>query len=202
MLAIGIGGCVSSYLEVWTSGGRQVRPLDSERVPLGTDPTNDVSLESPSVSGVHAVFERFGVRWCVRDLGSRNGTFVNGERIIAERTLRDGDELLLGKLRVVFYGTGAGPRRTEAIEPPPHLTPRERDVLVQLCRPLLSGDAFTEPASIRGIAQALVVSEAAVKQHLARLYDKFAIGSSDERRRVRLANAALGRGAVGLGDLR
>jgi FHA domain-containing protein len=193
---------LSSYLEVWTSGGRQIRPLDSERVTLGTDSTNDIPVESTSVSGVHAVFERFGAAWTVRDLGSRNGTFVNGERIIGERPLRDGDELLLAKLRVVFYGSGAGPRRTEAIDPPPALTPRERDVLIQLCRPLLSGDAFTEPSSIRAIAEALVVSEAAVKQHLSRLYDKFEIEPSDERRRVRLANAAVGRGAVVLGDLR
>lgn len=202
MLAFQIGGSVGSFLEVWTSGGRQVRPLDSERVTLGTDSSNDISVESPSLSGVHAVFERFGAAWTVRDLGSRNGTFVNGERIIGERALRDGDELLLAKLRVVFRGTGAGPRRTEAIDPPPALTPRERDVLVALCRPLLSGDAFTEPSSIRAIAEALVVSEAAVKQHLTRLYDKFEIEPGEERRRVRLANAAVGRGAVVLGDLR
>jgi hypothetical protein len=202
MLAIWQGGRVSSYLEVWTSAGREVRPLDSERVTIGTDSSNDIPVESPSLSGVHAVFERFGASWTVRDLGSRNGTFVNGERIIGEHALRNGDELLLAKLRVVFYGTGAGPRRTEAIEPPPALTPRERDVLVALCRPLLSGDAFTEPSSIRAIAEALVVSEAAVKQHLSRLYDKFDIAAGDERRRVKLANAAVTRGAVVLGDLR
>ena len=193
---------MGSYLEVWTSRGREVQLLDSERVTLGTDASNDISVESPSLSGVHAVFERFGTAWVMRDLGSRNGTFVNGERIMSEHALRDGDELLLAKLRVVFHGVGTGPRRTEAIEKPPALTPRERDVLVALCRPLVSGDAFTEPSSIRAIAEALVVSEAAVKQHLSRLYDKFDIAASDERRRVRLANAAVGRGAVVLGDLR
>jgi hypothetical protein len=79
---------------------------------------------------------------------------------------------------------------------------RERDVLVELCRPLLGGDLFCEPASPRRIAEVLVVSEDAVKKHLARLYDKFVIAEGAERRRVRLANAALGRGAVSLADLR
>ncbi len=84
----------------------------------------------------------------------------------------------------------------------PALTQRERDVLLALCRPLLTGDAFTEPASIRAIAAELVVSEAAVKQHLSRLYVKFEAGVHGERRRVQLANAAVGRGAVKVGDLR
>jgi DNA-binding CsgD family transcriptional regulator len=51
------------------------------------------------------------------------------------------------------------------------------------------------------MAEALFVSEAAVKQHLAHLYDKFAIYDGD-RRRGRLANEALRRGAVRLSDLR
>lgn len=193
---------MSSYLEVWTGAGREVRPLDSARATVGTDASNNISVQIPSLSGVHAVFEQFGSAWCVRDLGSLNGTLVNGKRILSEYTLRDGDEVLLGKLRIVFHGTSAGPRRTQAVDPPPGLTMREKDVLLALCRPLLGGDAFTEPSSIRAIAEALVVSEAAVKQHLARLYDKFGIIEGGERRRVQLANAALARGAVALGDLR
>lgn len=78
----------------------------------------------------------------------------------------------------------------------PELTRRERDVLTALCRPLSRGAAFTEPASIHDVAHTLGVSEAAVKQHLAHLYDKFGIYEGDERRRVRLANAALSEGVV------
>jgi pSer/pThr/pTyr-binding forkhead associated (FHA) protein len=192
---------MSSYVEVWGRGGRELRTLDSERVTVGTLESNDVVVEAEGVSRVHAVFERFGVSWCVRDLGSRNGTFVNGGRIIGEHALHSGDEILLGKLRVVFHGPARG-AKTAAIAQPPKVTPRERDVLVALCRPLLTGDAFTEPASIRAIAADLVVSEAAVKNHLSRLYDKFDVSAAGERRRVQLANAAVARGAVTLGDLR
>ncbi len=167
---------------------------------MGTLESNDVVVDADGVSRVHAVFERFGDTWCVRDLGSRNGTFVNGDRIIGERALHSGDEILLGRLRLLFRGP-AGGKETAAIAQPPPLTQRERDVLLALCRPLLTGDAFTEPASIRAIAAELVVSEAAVKQHLSRLYDKFDVGAHGERRRVQLANAAVARGAVKLGDL-
>ena len=168
---------------------------------VGTLESNDVVVDADGVSRVHAVFERFGDAWCVRDLGSRNGTFVNGGRIIGERALHSGDEIVLGRLRLLFHAPARG-TETAAIAQPPPLTPRERDVLLALCRPLLTGDAFTEPASIRAIAAELVVSEAAVKQHLSRLYVKFDVGAHGERRRVQLANAAVARGAVKLGDLR
>jgi hypothetical protein len=201
LLAPSLGFAVSSYVEVWGRSGRELRALDSERLTVGTLESNDMVVDADGVSRVHAVLERFGDTWCVRDLGSRNGTFVNGGRIIGERALHSGDEIVLGRLRLLFHGP-AGGKETAAIAEAPPLTPRERDVLLALCRPLLTGDAFTEPASIRAIAAELVVSEAAVKQHLSRLYHKFDLGAHGERRRVQLANAAVARGAVKLGDLR
>lgn len=192
-----------AYLEIWGGSGPQLRPLDTDRVTVGKAEANDVTLGSDgTVSRLHAVFERYAAGWCVRDMGSTNGTFVNGERIWAEVPLRHGDEVKLGAARLVFRADeAAGADATVATDAPPELTRRERDVLVALCRPVLSGDVFTEPASTQQVADALVVSEAAVKQHLARLYDKFAIYET-ERRRVRLANEAIRRGAVSLTDLR
>lgn len=192
---------MSSYIEVWGRAGRELRALDYERMTVGTLESNDLVVDSDGVSRVHAVFERFGDSWCVRDLGSRNGTFVNGGRIVGERALHPGDEILLGRLRLLFRGPARG-TETAAIAEAPPLTQRERDVLLALCRPLLMGDAFTEPASTRAIAAELVVSEAAVKNHLSRLYVKFDVGAYAERRRAQLANAAVARGAVKLGDLR
>ena len=61
---------------------------------------------------------------------------------------------------------------------------------------------FTEPASTRAIADELVITQAAVKQHLANLYDKFGVPAGDSHRRARLANEALRRGAVSLTQLR
>ena len=83
----------------------------------------------------------------------------------------------------------------------PVLTRRERDVLAALCRPIADRDVFAEPASVRHIAQTLVVTEAAVKQHLLHLYDKFGLADRGERRRVQLAREAIRLGAVDLGEL-
>ena len=83
----------------------------------------------------------------------------------------------------------------------PEITPRERDVLVALCRPATSSELFVEPSSVREIAALLEVSEAAVKQHLLNLYDKFGIVDCEERRRVALARVVMRTGVVGVGDL-
>ncbi|KUI43940.1 peptide-binding protein [Mycobacterium sp. IS-1590] len=201
---------MSSHLEISRPSGRELMPLSGQRVTLGKASTNAVSLEhDETVSRLHAVLENLGFAWSIRDLGSRNGTYLNGERITAERVLRSGDEVRLGKSRLVFWEVrdSADGRLDEetvtaqAVDPPPRLTRRELDVLVVLCRPLVSDDPFPEPASVRRMAGELFVTEAAVKQHLQNLYDKFAIPSEGDRR-VRLANEALRRGAVTLAQLR
>jgi tetratricopeptide (TPR) repeat protein len=76
----------------------------------------------------------------------------------------------------------------------PVLTRRERDVLTALCGPLASGRPVAMPASIREIAAELVVTEAAVKQHLLNLYDKFDVAEGTESRRIALAREAVLRG--------
>ena len=82
------------------------------------------------------------------------------------------------------------------------LTGRERDVLAVLCRPLLDRDMFTELATVKEVAGELVVSEAAVKQHLVNLYAKFKIADGVSHRRSRLANEAIRRAAITLSELR
>jgi len=187
------------------SGVRSWRlELEGDRSTIGKAAENDIPVaDDPTASHLHAVLERFAAGWCVTDLGSSNGTWVNGERIWASHRLRHGDEIRVGQTRLVFRDplAGAG-AATEAEHGPPALTTRERDVLVALCRPLLARDMFTEPASTRAIADDLVITQAAVKQHLANLYEKFGIAPGDDHRRARLANEALRRGAVSLTELR
>jgi DNA-binding CsgD family transcriptional regulator len=189
---------VADYLELWTEGAQERVSLDGERVTLGQSTENDLPLtHDPTVSRVHAVLEQVASRWYVRDLGSRNGTFVNGERIWGERPLRSGDEIRVGQVRLVARIGDAGGEEDATIgaEAAPNLTRREREILLALCRPMVSAGVFREPASVRQIASELVVTEAAVKQHLSRLYDKFQVFES-EGRRARLANEAIRRGAV------
>jgi pSer/pThr/pTyr-binding forkhead associated (FHA) protein len=191
------------YLEVYRPAGLETFPLE-ERTTIGKGGECHVVVDSdPTVSRLHASLEPYSGSWCIRDLGSRNGTFVNGDRIWSERVLQERDEIRVGTMRIVFRAPGMESlTRTSAPVPPPDLTRREKEVLVALCRPMWKGDYFTEPASIRGIAQELVVTDAAVKQHLSRLYDKFGVYEGEGERRIRLANEALRRGAVTIADLR
>ena len=75
-------------------------PLEQPYV-LGRHPDCDLVLGDDSVSRRHASITREGDRWLIVDLGSRNGTHVNGWRV-AEAHVFDGDELVLGRTRLTF----------------------------------------------------------------------------------------------------
>ena len=199
------GVTMPAYLEVWRPEGRERVALQGERVAVGRDDSNDVALpDDGTASRLHAVFELVGSGWCLIDLSSHNGTFVNDERISGERPLHNGDDIRIGKTRLVYRNDEIDHEllATEAPLRAPDLTRREREVLIALCRPVVSRDVFTEPAAIQQIASELGVSGGAVKQHLLHLYDKFGIHEAGENRRARLANEAMRRGAVRLADLR
>ena len=75
--------------------------LDSELTEVGRRPDSDIFLDDVTVSRRHAEFYRQGGRFAVRDVGSLNGTYVNRERI-EEVALNGGDEVQIGKFRMVF----------------------------------------------------------------------------------------------------
>jgi hypothetical protein len=184
------------YIRIEETGA--VVPLSEQVTTIGRGAGVDIQLADPSVSRLHAEIVRHGPYAYVADLGlSRNGTRVNG-RLIARRVLEDGDVLSFGSARCRVGGI---PREDIAAEvelrrsASPELTRRELDVLTSLCRPALSDEAFVAPATAREIATDLVVTEAAVKQHLLRLYQKFRIAEGVNRR-VRLANEVIALGLV------
>ena len=79
-------------------------PLSGDRLTVGRDPSNDVALpDDPTVSRRHAVFEQLPGGWWIRDLGSTNGTFVNGSQVVEERPVFDDDEVRVGDSRLVFH---------------------------------------------------------------------------------------------------
>jgi len=75
--------------------------LDSEVTEVGRRPDSDIFLDDFTVSRRHAEFYRSGGRFTVRDVGSLNGTYVNRNRI-EEVALNAGDEVQIGKFRLVF----------------------------------------------------------------------------------------------------
>ena len=72
-----------------------------QRITLGRDQTNDLAFPSRLVSRNHAVVEWAGDAYTIRDLGSSNGTFVNGQRV-AQAPLQDGDEIWVADERFIF----------------------------------------------------------------------------------------------------
>ncbi len=191
------------YLEVWKRSGREVQSLGDRPVTIGRGHDTLIRLDDAEVSRLHAVIEKVSSGWSVRDLGSRNGTHLNGERIIGERVLRPDDEIQVGGVRLFFRAedVAGSLTMTRPVGRAPELTRREQAVLQALCRPIALGDVFTEPATVRQMAAALRVTETAVKYHLGNLYLKFGIPDEGDRRRVRLANEALRRGAVSLSEM-
>ena len=184
------------YIRIEDSG--EVLPLGAAVTTIGRGSGVDIRLGDPSVSRLHAEIIRRGPYAYVADLGlSRNGTRVNG-RIVTRRVLEDGDVLTFGNARCRVGGIPGEDLSAETDlrrSPSPELTRRELDVLTSLCRPALSDEAFVAPATAREIAADLVVTEAAVKQHLLRLYQKFRIPEGTNRR-VRLANEVVSLGLV------
>jgi len=186
------------YLRLEDTG--QVFELRGDVTTVGRGEGVDVHLEEPSVSRLHAELIRRGPHLYVTDLGlSSNGTRVNG-RPVGRRVLADGDVLSFGAARARVGGLGASEQAADdTVElrrvTAPDLTRRELEVLQALCRPALNQEAFVAPATAKEVAEELVVTEAAVKQHLLRLYAKFRIPEGGNRR-GRLANEVIALGIV------
>lgn len=75
--------------------------LVKPRTTLGRRPNNDIVIDNLTVSGEHAVLHLWDQTVEVQDLGSTNGTFVNGQPI-ERQALRDGDQVIIGKYEVRF----------------------------------------------------------------------------------------------------
>ena len=176
-------------------------PEGRGRLTIGRSPRNDVALRwDGEVSRLHAELERVGGDWLLNDDDlSRNGTFVNGDRLRARRVLRAGDVITTGETQLAFFAPSGGSvsatlTGAHAVAVP-ELTPAQRRVLVALCRPM---PAHGVPASNREIADELVVALDTVKGTLSRLFEHFGIGSDvpQNRKRALLARRALQAGVV------
>ena len=82
------------------SGSRFV--LDTDCTSAGRHPESDIFLDDVTVSRRHAEIVRRNDGYAVRDVGSLNGTYLNRERIEQESPLANGDELQIGRFKLVF----------------------------------------------------------------------------------------------------
>jgi pSer/pThr/pTyr-binding forkhead associated (FHA) protein len=91
--------------------------LPNAQVIIGRDATCQIRVESEEVSRHHCSLRNAPEGLVVRDLGSRNGTFLNDFRIEAEAVLKPGDTLRVGPMQFQLPGR-AEPRGPEATPPP------------------------------------------------------------------------------------
>ncbi len=131
---------------------------------LGRHPNNTVQILDRIVSKEHCHIDLVDGRWMLRDLGSLNGSFVNGERI-TERVLSPGDEISIGSTRIVFDPDGAASRpRPQAPTPmtapfagaapvqPPYSAPPAQQQFVAPSTAVGMGPAATAPKAVPGVA--------------------------------------------------
>ena len=189
-------------------GDLRIVPLTGvDRVRIGRTAGNDVVLAGDAeVSRTHALLEAAAGGWTVVDDGmSRNGTYVNGERVLRHRRLEDRDVLRIGATTILFrFPTMILDKSTllTAAMPEPRLTDAERRVLVALCRPLLQPGLVATPASNQEIADALSLSLPGVKSHVRALFSKVGVDDLPQnRKRAELARRALEVGIVSARDL-
>ena len=162
------------------------------------------------VSRVHARLDRVGPDWTLLDDGlSRNGTFVNGDRLSGRRRLRDGDTFVVGGTSVSyrsFRGARAGAsqatRVARDVVTVSELSTSQRQVLLALCRPYKGGDSYATPATNQQIADELFLSVDAVKTHLRMLFQKLRIEDLPQnQKRAKLVERAFSLGLVSRRDL-
>ncbi|MHB8695785.1 MAG: FHA domain-containing protein [Solirubrobacteraceae bacterium] len=188
---------------------RLLRLLPDRRdLAVGRNPAADLCIDwDAEVSGLHARLQQLAGEYAILDDGlSRNGSYVNGDRVRGTRRLRDGDMLRFGHAVVLFrYPQGAARNVTMAAQDAltaADLSDQQRKVLIALCRPFKDGAAFATPPTNQEIADHLFLSVDAVKLHLRALFDKFdVVELPQNKKRLALVERALQSGLLSDQDL-
>jgi ABC-type multidrug transport system ATPase subunit len=116
-----LSGTIKLILEAQGSSPAREFELIKSEIVVGRDDGVDITIPSPAVSRRHARFMRDGDEYSIEDLGSSNGTFINGDRLIGRRALKPGDQIRMGQtitLRYVSPQEGSS-TRIEATPIPP-----------------------------------------------------------------------------------
>jgi hypothetical protein len=79
------------------------RDFSGDRVQIGRDPGSDFRIDHPTLSRQHALVEKQGGAYTIRDLGSANGTLLNGRPISGAAALNERDEIQLGEFTLTFH---------------------------------------------------------------------------------------------------
>ncbi|MEP7122871.1 MAG: FAD-dependent oxidoreductase [Byssovorax sp.] len=121
MLSIGLrvpelSLAIASAATAWLEGIGKTFPLDHETIGIGRVPPAQVVVADREVSSLHAQLTRDDAGWFLRDVGSCNGTSVNGQQITDAHLLRDGDRIRVGSAELTFRSSAAASPRSARIE--------------------------------------------------------------------------------------
>lgn len=163
--------------------------LAAPRTLFGRADTCDVQLDDPTVSSEHLAINRHGTALVVTDLGSRNGTLLNGQRLIHPARLTDDDTLTLGqsRLRLSITRSPGVPSTQLTAGAPITLTAEELAVAAALVQHYRAPGALAaRPATRVEIAGATHLAERTVTRRLESLAGKLRLGPHDARDRSQL----------------
>ena len=103
-----------------------VFPLEGDQLLIGRDAANSIAINDAEISRKHSRLTFQGGKYVIEDLGSPNGTFINGQRLAGPAVLKPGDVVSLGEQIVLMYdainvdtgATIASPRAARMVPPP------------------------------------------------------------------------------------
>ena len=98
---------VAKLITTSADGEKKEYLLTSETVTIGRKPSNDIPIDNLSVSGRHAQVITILEDSFLEDLGSTNGTYVNG-KLVKKHALEDGDSITLGKYQITYHNSKGG----------------------------------------------------------------------------------------------
>jgi hypothetical protein len=104
-----------SLVGTLTADDGTMYPLLEESSTIGRTPGNAIALRDVSVSAHHALINRTAEGFVIEDVGSRNGTFINSEKLSGKRLLADGDLIRLGKI-ILTFNLAADVQRKQSTE--------------------------------------------------------------------------------------
>lgn len=163
---------------------------------MGRNDGNSICLDfDESISGRHARLIHGAGVWSVEDIGSTNGTLLNGKPLVGERRLRHGAEIVFGATVMAFHETTPHPQSTVNQAPAtrrlfPNTT--QRKVLVELARPwFAAGTTLTVTPSNPVVAERLAYQPATVRDAISDLYKMARLSRSDGNQREALVRLAI-----------
>lgn len=164
------------YLEGFLAGGKKwLLPVDTYPFIIGRGTDCDLQISSRHISKHHAEINKFGSTITVRDLGSTNGTILNGTRIDEPASLKSGDQLTLGGIELILKTKAVIEEdemmQTSLFDAGDHsedfstfygLTRKEKEVLKLL----------SKGRSVKSIAAILKISSGTAKNYIVEIYRK------------------------------